>query len=230
MMMHQTDNATGMAEASRPVSATIAQDETLERQLDFLVEIDRLKSVLRRTPLLYADRRENSAEHSWHVAMMATVLVAYADEPVEIGRVVRMLLVHDIVEIDAGDTFSYDVAAQLDQPEREQRAAARIFGLLPPAQAQELLGLWQEFDAANTPEARFANAVDRLMPLLHNYCAGGGSWQTYGVHCGQVYQRMACIQDASARLWSVVDGLLQDAVARGFLMAAPPAEPNQSTP
>jgi putative hydrolase of HD superfamily len=223
--MHQRDDPVDSPlQARRPISSELAQDERLERQLDFLIEIDKLKGVMRRSPLLYAGRVENSAEHSWHVAMMATVLAAYADEPVDIGRVVRMLLVHDIVEIDAGDTFSYDTVGKVDQAQREQRAAERIFGLLPVDQAQELVALWLEFDAAATAESRFANAVDRLMPLLHNYCAGGGSWQTHGVHSGQVYQRMACIQEASAQLWTVVKGLLQDAVARGFLQPAPEIE------
>jgi putative hydrolase of HD superfamily len=223
--MHPSDQSgDSPSKGNRYVSSEIAQDERLARQLDLLIEIDQLKSVMRRSPLLYAGRVENSAEHSWHVALMATVLAAYADEPVEIGRVVRMLLVHDIVEIDAGDTFSYDTVGKLDQAQREHRAAERIFGLLPADQATELLALWQEFDAATTTESRFANAVDRLMPLLHNYCAGGGSWRTHKVHSGQVYQRMACIEGASAQLWAVVQGLLQDAVARGFLQPAPEAE------
>lgn len=189
----------------------------LERQLAFLVEIDRLKQVIRQAPLMDQSRRENSAEHSWHIAVMAMVLADHTDTPVDTCRVIKMLLIHDIVEIDAGDTFAYDEGRKLDQAEREQRAAARIFGLLPAAQARELLALWDEFEARTTPEARFAHAVDRMMPLLHNYHTGGGSWQAHQVAKPAVVKRMAPIGDSSQDLAAYVRGVIDESVARGFL-------------
>src|SRR5690606_13001631 len=142
--------------------------DRLQAQLAFLLEIDRLKRILRRTSLVGGDRRENSAEHSWHLAVMAMILAEHANEPVDALHVLKMLLVHDIVEIDAGDTFAYDVQANQDKEAREQAAAERIFGLLPADQRDEIRAMWEEFDARVTPEARFANAMDRLMPALQN--------------------------------------------------------------
>lgn len=189
----------------------------LTQQIAFLVEIDRLKGVNRQTPLMDGTRRENSAEHSWHIAVMALVLAGHADLPVDTCRVIQMLLIHDVVEIDAGDTFAYDVSRKADQAEREQRAADRIFGLLPTAQADMLMDLWHEFEARRTPEARFAHTVDRLMPLLHNYHTGGGSWQAHQVARPAVLERMACIEEGSQRVWAYVRELIDDAVARGYL-------------
>jgi putative hydrolases of HD superfamily len=178
--------------------------ERLERQLRFITEIDRLKRVLRRTLLTDATRRENSAEHSWHIAVMAPLLAEYAGADVDVGRVVRMLLVHDVVEIDAGDTFAYDAAGYEDKAEREMRAADRLFGLLPADQGQELRTLWDEFEAASTPDARFAHAIDRLQPLLQNLRTEGGTWRTHGVTRDQVVGRMRAIEDAAPALWSFV--------------------------
>ena len=178
--------------------------ERLERQLRFIAEIDRLKRVLRRTLLTDGSRRENSAEHSWHIALMAPLLAEYASADVDVGRVVRMLLVHDVVEIDAGDTFAYDATGNADRAEREGRAADRLFGLLPPDQAVELRALWEEFEAVATPDARFAHAVDRLQPLLQNLSTEGGTWRTHGVTRDQVVGRMRAIEDAAPGLWSFV--------------------------
>ncbi len=148
----------------------------LERQLSFLREIDELKSVVRMTPLINQSRRENSAEHSWHLAMYALVLSEHAAAPVDVARVVKMLLIHDIVEIDAGDVPFHDPQARAGQAELEQQAAERIFSLLPDAQAAEFRSLWSEFEAAESDDARFAKALDRFQPLLHNAATGGGSW------------------------------------------------------
>jgi putative hydrolase of HD superfamily len=192
----------------------------LDQQIRFLVELDRLKLVSRQSPLMDGSRLENSAEHSWHVAIAALVLAPYADEPIDVQRVVRMLLVHDVVEIDAGDTFAYDQTARLDQAAREQAAAARLFGMLSEAQAQEMRTLWAEFDARATAEARFAHAVDRLLPVLQNYATGGGSWRAHKVHLGQVVQRVGAIEDGSAALWRYVEALLANAVRAGYLDGA----------
>src|SRR5204863_6389117 len=152
-------------------------DTRLTQQIAFVMEIDKLKTILRQTSLMDNSRRENSAEHSWHLAVMALTLGDYAEPGTDLTHVVKMVLVHDIVEIDAGDTFAYDAQGYTDKNEREERAAARIFGLLPKDQCDELLALWHEFEAIDTPEARFANALDRLEPLLGNYATGGGSWK-----------------------------------------------------
>ena len=161
----------------------------LERQLAFLREIDRLKSVVRMSPLIDQSRRENSAEHSWHLAMYALVLSEHAAAPVDVVRVVKMLLLHDIVEIDAGDTPFHDPSMQAGQAEREQRAAERIFSLLPAAQAAEFRGLWTEFEAAESDDAKFAKSLDRFQPLLHNVATGGGTWIAPGLDEAQVVSR-----------------------------------------
>ncbi len=192
-------------------------DSRLISQLAFIREIDRLKRILRRTSLIGGDRRENSAEHSWHLAMMALVLAEHANAPVDLLHTLKLLLVHDIVEIDAGDTFAYDVQANLDKEARERAAAERIFGLLPADQCTELSGLWEEFDARLTPEARFANALDRLMPALQNYENGGGTWHVAGVDREAVYRRLQPIEDGSQVLWEYLETLLADAVARGLI-------------
>lgn len=191
--------------------------DRLGAQIRFLVEIDKLKSVLRRTLLVDSSRRENSAEHSWHLAIMAILLQEYAAESVDLHRVVKMLLVHDIVEIDAGDTFCYDVEAQQSKEARELEAAERIFGLLPDDLGRELRSLWDEFEAGRSPDARFAAALDRLQPLLHNYSTEGGTWQEHRVTRDQVVARNAFIAEGSPRLWDYAKALIEDAVARGFL-------------
>ena len=188
----------------------------LDDQLNFLREIDSLKSVQRRSRLLNGERLENSAEHSWHVAMLAMVLAEHADQALDTNRVIRMLLVHDIVEIDAGDTFCYDEAGVAEQGARETVAARRIFGLLPPDTAEELRGLWIEFETQSTPESKFAAAVDRLMPLLHNYGNQGRSWRENGVTFQQVFSRSAMIGQSSASLWEFTQKLLCDARDQGY--------------
>jgi len=188
-----------------------ASDDRLERQLEFIRELDRLKSVLRRTSLIDRSRLENSAEHSWHLTAMALTLFEYAPAGAEVARVVEMLIVHDIVEIDAGDTFAFDAAANADKIDRESRAAARIFGLLPADVGRELRARWDEFEAGETPSARFANALDRLQGLIVNDAArDGGTWRLHGVTRSQVIKRMSPIVEGAPKLWPVV----LDAVAR----------------
>lgn len=189
----------------------------LAAQLTFLLELDRLKTVLRQARLLHADRRENSAEHSWHLAMLALILAEYSDQPVDVAQAIQLVLIHDVVEIDAGDTFAYDLAGHADQADREQRAAARIFGLLPADQAAQLWARWQEFEAGQTAEARFARAVDRLMPPLHNYAGGGPVWRQHGITVDQVRAKNAVIADSSAALGQAAQALIAEAVAQGFL-------------
>jgi putative hydrolase of HD superfamily len=192
-------------------------EERLQRQIAFLTEIDRLKRVLRRTSIVGGERRENSAEHSWHIAVAAMILAEHANEPVDLLHVLKMLLVHDIVEIDAGDTFAYDVGAQEDKLQREQAAAERIFGLLPVDQAAEVMALWEEFDAAETREARFANAVDRLLPVLHNMSNGGGTWREHSVDIAAVEHRLSPIGDGAEALWGYVQDMLVSALAQGMI-------------
>lgn len=200
--------------------------DRLERQIAFLLEIDKLKDVVRRNYLVHGERRENTAEHSWHLAMAALVLAEHAEEPagrkLDLARVLQMLLVHDLVEIDAGDTYCYDPVAALDKDERERSAADRLFALLPEVQGHELRSLWEEFERRDTPEARFAHAVDRLMPVLHNYHSAGRAWREHGVHAGQVLARNQPIEEGSAALWARVRSAIEDAVERG-LLAPPPA-------
>lgn len=189
----------------------------LQQQINFIIEIDKLKQVLRQTSLINQSRKENDAEHSWHLAIMAILLSEYAAEDIDLLQVLRMVLIHDLVEIDAGDTFCYDQAALADQAQREQRAANRIFGLLPADQAAELRAVWEEFEARKSPEARFAAALDRLQPLLHNYYTQGGTWRQFGVTLGQVMVRTRAIAAGSSILGEFANSLIQDALAQGFL-------------
>lgn len=201
--------------------ATVEQRDEIETQIHFLRQVDQLKLVLRQSPLMDNSRRENSAEHSWHVALAALILAPQANVAIDVCRVIKMLLIHDIVEIDAGDTFAYDAVRRLDQSAREAAAAQRLFGLLPSAQHDELRGLWEEFEARATAEAKFAHAVDRLIPVLQNYAVGGGSWRSHHVDRGRVVQRVGPIAEGSAALWGYVSALLDDAVRQGFLEEAP---------
>ena len=193
------------------------QFRPLERQFAFILELDRLKGVLRRNSLLDRSRRENSAEHSWHVALMALVLSEFAAEPVDTSRVIELLLVHDLVEIDAGDTFAYDVQGATTQAQREQTAADRIFGLLPDDQAQRLRARWDEFDASETPEARFALALDRLMPMVHNALTEGSAWREHGVKADQVRRRAESIERGAPALGALAQRLINAAVEAGHL-------------
>ncbi|WP_375750056.1 HD domain-containing protein [Vibrio sp. HN007] len=190
----------------------------LMKQLELLMELDKLKSVLRRTRVKDADKRlENSAEHSWHVALMAILLEEHANEPVDITKVVKMLLLHDIVEIDAGDTFVYDAVASQEQEEKELAAAERLFGMLPDDQADDLKAIWLEFEQAESPEAKFAKALDRLIPILMNYNNDGQSWVEHGIAKQQVININGRIVDGSQALWSVASEVIDNAVEKGWL-------------
>ena len=206
-----------MVSETFPEVAVAPAQARLAAQLAFLREIDALKNVLRRSIIMDGSRRENSAEHSWHIALAALVLAEYADEPVDASHVMKLLLLHDIVEIDAGDTFAYDMVGKESQAAREDAAASRIFGLLPDEQAREMRALWDEFEARETPEARFANAVDRLLPVMHNFATGGGSWQNHDVNRAMVVERMRPLAENSATLWAWLSDLLDEAVRRGYL-------------
>ena len=189
----------------------------LRQQMEFILEIDRLKGVMRRSMLVSGDRYENSAEHSWHVALMALLLAEHSNQPVDVLHMVKMLLVHDIVEIDAGDTYAYDERGKQSQAEREQAAAERLFGLLPPDQALDLKAAFDEFDALQTAEAKMANAVDRLMPLLHNYYSQGKEWRKHGITREQVIQRIGPVVDGSEALWAFAEEIIDKSVEKGYL-------------
>jgi putative hydrolase of HD superfamily len=195
----------------------------LRDRLAFALELDRLKGVERRTWRLDRSRRENSAEHSWHLATMALVFAEHAPDGSDVDRVVRMLLVHDLVEIDAGDTFAFDAVGLADRGARERLAADRLFGLLPDGLA--LRALWEEFDAADTPDARYANAIDRLAPLLLNLHTDGGTWREHGVTRAAVLARMRPIETGLPALWAAVVAAIDAAVDRGWVRPDAPASP-----
>ncbi len=179
--------------------------EHLPQQLDFLKEIDQLKGIIRQTLLIDKSRQENSAEHSWHLAMYAMILSEYANEPVNVGRVIQMLLIHDIVEVDAGDVPLHGGEDKAEQALREEAAADRLFGLLPEQQGKSLRALWDEFEEATTADARFAKALDRLQPVLHNLATDGGTWETFDVDEAKVLKRCGPqIEKGSTSLWAWV--------------------------
>ncbi|MFK0570763.1 HD family hydrolase [Endozoicomonas sp.] len=191
----------------------------LDQQLTFLRELDKLKAVYRRTMVKPDNnRQENSAEHSWHIAVQAMILKEYAEEPVDICRVIKMLLIHDIVEIDAGDTFAFAESAELSGQEvKEMLAAERLFGLLPEEQAQELKVLWLEFEQVETPDARFAKAMDCLLPVIQNMESEGGTWAKYQVARSQVLKRNRHLEDLAPKLWTYVLGQIDLSVRNGWL-------------
>jgi putative hydrolases of HD superfamily len=192
--------------------------DRLLQQIAFVTEVDRLKSVLRRTSLIDRSRLENTAEHSWHLALMAVVLAEHAPAGTDPLHVLRMLVVHDLVEIDAGDTFAYDRTGYADKAVREEAAADRLFALLPAGQGAELRALWEEFEAGETPEARFAIALDRFGGLLQNWAGGdGGTWRQHAVTREAVMLRMAPIRDGAPRLWEVILEVVEAAAAAGHV-------------
>jgi 5'-deoxynucleotidase YfbR-like HD superfamily hydrolase len=194
--------------------------QPLDSQLRFLLEADRLKGVLRQSQLIDGSRRENSAEHSWHLALMSLVLGEYAPAGTDLSRVTAMTVIHDLVEIDAGDLFVYaDEPAQARQEAAEQAAAERLFALLPASQAASFRALWDEFEERRTPEAKFARALDRLQPMLANFQLGGGTWAQHGVTADQVLTKVALVEDGSAALGAFARELISAAVSRGFLAA-----------
>lgn len=194
--------------------------DRLQKQLDFLVEVDKMKQVLRATLVMDKSRYENDAEHSWHFALMTMLLYEYAGhrDDVNLFRVLKMALVHDLIEVYAGDTPAYDVAGNETKADREKEAADRLFALLPEDQGAEVRALWEEFDAMETPDSRYASAIDRLQPFIANAMTDGHSWQTMQVTKAQVYQRMDMVRHGAPELWSYVEGVVDDHIKKGNLL------------
>ncbi|CAG5074809.1 hypothetical protein DYBT9623_05497 [Dyadobacter sp. CECT 9623] len=193
------------------------QTEDLIKQIEFIKEIDKLKFIQRRTKLFNSDRHENDAEHSWHLAMMAIILSGHSNVSIDVLKVVKMVLIHDIVEIDAGDTFIYDTVKNHINTNDERAAAERIFGLLPKEQAEELIAVWEEFEAGETDEAKFAKSMDRLEPLLQNVSNNGGTWKEYNVDYKKVYEKKQVIKNGSVSIWNYAEKLIEDSVTSGIL-------------
>lgn len=192
-------------------------NENLLRQINFIKEIDKVKYIQRKTKLFNSDRNENDAEHSWHLAVMAIVLAEHSNEDIDVLKVVKMVLIHDVVEIDAGDTFIYDTQKDHSNTDEERLAANRIFGLLPNEQAEELIAVWEEFEAGETKEAKFAKAMDRLEPLLQNTSNEGGTWNEFGVGYNKVYDKKKVIDNGSNTIWHYAEKLINDSVEKGIL-------------
>ncbi|WP_442598587.1 HD domain-containing protein [Neobacillus sp. D3-1R] len=193
-------------------------NQRLLDQIQFIVEIDKLKSIFRQSFIMDKSRNENDAEHTWHLSVMAIILLEHAnDAHLDILKVLKMILIHDLVEIDAGDTFLYDEQGYMDKEERELKAAKRLFGLLPADQQEEYFSLWREFETKETPEARFAGALDRLHPLLHNYYTEGHTWKKHGLTSDRVLDKNKQIEWGSKELWKFAEDLIHDAVRKGYL-------------
>ncbi|WP_316825428.1 HD domain-containing protein [Pedobacter miscanthi] len=191
--------------------------EGLMKQISFIKEIDKLKYIQRRTKLFNSERCENDAEHSWHLAMMAIVLAEHSDKPVNILKVLKMVLIHDLVEIDAGDTFIYDTSKNHTNTDEERIAAIRIFGLLPKKQAEEFIAIWEEFEEGISDDAKFAKAMDRLEPLLQNTSNNGGTWREFNVPYEKVYAKKKAIKEGSSSIWAYAQQLLNESVEKGIL-------------
>lgn len=193
------------------------QTDHLLKQVSFIKEIDKLKYIQRKTKLFNSDRHENDAEHSWHLAMMAIVLAEHSDKPIDILKVVKMVLIHDIVEIDAGDIFLYDTSKNHTNTDEELIAAKRIFGLLPTDQAAEYISIWEEFEEGMTDEAKFAKAMDRFEPLLQNTSNNGGTWAEFNVPYQKVYDKKKAINNGSTSIWNYAENLINESVEKGIL-------------
>lgn len=191
--------------------------ERLMKQLGFIREIDKLKKITRQTLLMDGSRYENDAEHSWHLCAMVLVLSEYSNVPIDVPRVLAMLLIHDLVEVYAGDTFCYDVAGNRDKAQREAAAAEKLFGLLPADQRDRLESSWKEFEERQSPESKFAAALDRLQPIMHNFATAGAAWKKHGVTRSMVDERNAHIKDGSEVLWAEFKRIADEAVEKGYL-------------
>ena len=192
--------------------------ERLLKDIEFIVELDKMKTILRQTTLVDKSKRENDAEHSWHISVMAMILSEYANEEVDVCKVIKMLLVHDLVEIYAGDTFCYDVEGNKDKNERETKAADKIFGMLDEDKGRELKKLWEEFEEMKTKEALFAASMDRLQPFLNNYFSDGGTWKKFNVSKKDIYKRIAPLKESSDILWNFTKNMIEDAYDRGYIL------------
>lgn len=190
----------------------------LEQQLQFILEIDKVKKIIRQTPLSDASRKENDAEHSWHIALMAYLLQEYVEEPVEVSKVMLMVLIHDLVEIDAGDTYAYDAEGAKTKDERERKAADHIFGMLPEDQGMYLKALWEEFEAYETAEAKYAHLLDNFQPLLLNDAAGGISWTEHQVKKSQIYKRNEKVEETSATIWKCMQDKIDKHIQEGHVL------------
>lgn len=193
----------------------VMEQTRLQKQMDFIVEMDRTKQIVRQTYLADGSRKENDAEHAWHLAMMAYLLREYAEQEIDVTKTMVMVLIHDLVEIDAGDTYAYDEAGNLDKREREVKAADRIFPILPLDQAEELRALWEEFEANQTPEAKFAHTLDNLQPLLLNDASGGKSWREHQVTLDKVLKRNQHTKEGSHVLWDYAKDCIDKNVETG---------------
>lgn len=191
--------------------------ENLLKQINFIKEIDKVKYIQRKTKLFNSDRNENDAEHSWHLAMMAMVLMEHSNESIDLLKVIKMVLIHDIVEIDAGDTFIYDTQKNHSNTDEERLAAQRIFGLLPTEQAEEMIAIWEEFEAGITDEAKFARAMDRLEPLLQNTSNNGGTWNEFEVNYEKVFEKKSIMKEGSNVIWDFAEQLINESVENGIL-------------
>lgn len=191
--------------------------ERLEKQIRFIVEIDKVKNIFRQTYLADAGRKENDAEHSWHIALMAYLLQEYAEKPVDVSKVMLMVLIHDLVEIDAGDTYAYDDAGAETKRAREEAAADRIFGLLPEDQGKYFRELWEEFEAYESPEGKYAHLLDNFQPLLLNDASGGLSWQEHQVRKSQIYKRNEKIEETSETIWNCMKEIVQKHIECGHV-------------
>lgn len=198
----------------------MTDQDRLSRQLAFSLELDKLKTILRQTLLADSSRQENDAEHSWHVAMMAVLLAEHAPDGADPLRASRMLLFHDVVEIDAGDTFIHDDKGNQDKAEREEKAAARLYGMLPEDQAAEFIALWREYEERATPTAKFADALDRLQPIMNNFATLGGTWKPHNVTADKVLKLVARIRAGAPALGDYAENLVHEAVRRGYLAPA----------
>lgn len=193
------------------------QTDNLLKQVRFIKEIDKLKYIQRKTRLFNSERPENDAEHSWHLAVMTIVLAEHSDRPIDILKVLKMVLIHDIVEIDAGDTFIYDNTKSHTNSEEELVAAKRIFGLLPTEQGEEYIAIWKEFEEGLSEEAKFARSMDRFEPLLQNISNNGGTWKEFNVPYQKVYDKKRAIKEGSSTIWSYAENLLNESVSKGIL-------------
>ena len=193
------------------------KNEKIQNQIKFVLTIDEMKNIFRRNLLADGSRRENDAEHSWHLAMLAMILEEYSAEKICIERVLKLALVHDLIEVYAGDTFAYDAKGNEDKHEREVQAADKLFGILDPVQGAEIRALWDEFEAMETAESKYANAIDRIQPLMLNYLTDGHTWKMGDVTSEKIYKRMDIIRTATPELWHIVEGIINTSIKAGIL-------------
>ena len=193
------------------------KDEKLQKQIKFALVIDEMKNIFRRNLIVDGSRRENDAEHSWNLAMLAMLFEEYCTEKVDIEKVLKIALVHDLIEVYAGDTFAYDAKGYEDKLQRELDAADKLFGILDPVQGVEIRALWEEFEAKETPESKYANAIDRIQPLINNYMTDGHTWKEGDVHAPQIYKRMDIIRTTTPALWPIVEGIISTSIEIGIL-------------